>query len=174
VNRDGLARAFFDERYVVARADVCPEVRRVSRPGSLAAGLAGGPASGHLVALLEAIAVREVLPFVDPIADTVVATRVECRHRAPLAAGAEIRITGWTEHVGDREARFRVHLHDEQEQVCDGRIWIDVRAREEVALAIARKHAAIARKALFDEASAGGLRDVRGSMGPEQQVDLLL
>jgi hypothetical protein len=67
-----------------------------------------------------------------------------------------------------------VHLHDEQEQVCDGRIWIDVRAREEVALAIARKHAAIARKALFDEASAGGLRDVCGSMGPEQQVDLLL
>ena len=174
MNRDGLARAFFDERYVVARADVCPEGRRVSRPSSLAAGLAGGPASGHLVALLEAIAVREVLPFVDPIAEMVVATRVECRHRAPLAAGAEIRITGWTEHVGDREARFRVHLHDEQEQVCDGRIWIDVRAREEVALAIARKHAAIARKALFDEASAGGPRDVRGPMGSEQKGDLLL
>ena len=93
MNRDGLARAFFDERYVVPRADACREVRRVSRPGSLAAGLAGGPTSGHLVALLEAIAVREVLPFVDTLAEMVVATRVECRHRAPLCRSGKLH--GW-------------------------------------------------------------------------------
>lgn len=147
--RDGLARVFFDERYVVPYEDACRQASNVRHANTFAAGLGCRSTSGPLVALLEALAVREVLPFVDSITQMAVATRVECHHRAPLAAGAGIRITGWTEHVGDREATFRLHLHDDQEQVCDGRVWIVVRARAEVAQAIARKHAAIARRALF-------------------------
>ena len=154
MNRDGVARAFFDERYIVPFADGCRKVQSHSRADAFAATLEGDATSGHLVALLEAIAVRELMAHVDPVTEIAVATRVECHHWAPLAAGAVIRITGWTEHVGDREATFRVHLHDEQEQICDGRIWMDVRAREDVARAIARKHAAIVRRELFGAANA--------------------
>jgi predicted thioesterase len=87
--------------------------------------------------------------FLDPDEETAVSTQVDCHYRAPIAAGAQIRLTGWIERLGNRDATFWVQAQDDQEQVCDGRIRLDIVRTSQMARVISRKQDAIARRELF-------------------------
>ena len=64
-------------------------------------------------------------------------------------AGAVIKVTGWVEGLGDREATFRVQAQDESEQVCDGTIRFLIVRREYIQRKINRKREVIARREAF-------------------------
>ena len=144
MNAVAVTGAFFDRRYVVpaAPAECAPNEGTSNAPAIDAI-------AGKLVALFEALCVDELRSFLDEDAETLVATRIEWVQRAPVAAGAALRLTGWVEAAGERSATFRVQAHDAHEQVCEGRLRFDVDERARAERVLARKHAAAARGQLF-------------------------
>ena len=109
-------------------------------------------ATGFVVALLEAVCLREMHMYINADEETVAASWVECRHRAPIPPGALLRLDGWVAGVRDQEITFCVQASDEQEVVCEGRIRVTVVHRTQVAKKIQRKREAIQRRELFANA----------------------
>jgi predicted thioesterase len=150
VNADAAARAYFDQRRVVPERaspeDACREANASHR--RVDAGGMGDSASAWLLATLQAVTACELSRFLDHD-EMPVATRVECRYWAPVAAGAEVRLVGWTDAVAARSAIIRVQVHDAQGLVCEARIEVNVVPATAAADAMTRKRDALARRKLF-------------------------
>jgi len=146
---DAMSRIVFDKRYAISGTQ--PARPMVELPDS-EKGSGGSPdavATAYLIALLELICMRELERFIDRADETMVGTAVDCRHCAPVAAGAVLRVSGWVERVNGDEVRFRVQAQDEQERVCEGSICLTIVPRDRIGLRILRKREAIARRELF-------------------------
>ena len=151
MNADGAARAYFDERRVVPESAASPEDGcrdAIASPRRDAEGMSDSAASAWLLATLQAVTACELSRFLDHD-EMPVATRVECRYWAPVAAGAEVRLVGWTDAVAARSAIIRVQVHDAQGLVCEARIEVNVVPATAAADAMARKRDALARRKLF-------------------------
>ena len=156
MNADAAARAYFDERRVVpenaaSEEEPCRETHASSRRVD-AGGMSDSAASAWLLATLQAVTACALSRFLDGDDEMAVATRVECRYWAPVAAGAEVRLVGWTDAVAARSAIIRVQVHDAQGLVCEARIEVDVVPATAVADAMTRKRDALARRKLFSPA----------------------
>jgi predicted thioesterase len=143
MNAAAVACVFFDRHHAVP-ATMNDEPARAAVRGN-----AFDAAAGYLVTLFEALCVAELRPFLDADAEALVATQIDWVQRAPVSAGAPLRLTGWIEAAGTRSATFRVQAHDAHEQVCEGRLRFDAGERERAERAVARKHAATKRGQLF-------------------------
>jgi len=143
MNAAAVAQVFFDRQHVMPADVVATEQTGtdVDRPIDAVA--------GYLVALFEAHCAAELRPFLEADAEALVATQIDWLQRAPVAAGATLRLTGWVEAAGTRAVTFRVQAHDAQEEVCEGRLRFDVAEREQAARAMTRKRAATQRRQLF-------------------------
>jgi len=149
MHSDAMSRIVFDERYTIPGTQ--PARPMIGLPDGLigSAGIPDGMATAYLIALLESICMRELECFIDRADETIVGTAVDCRHCAPVAPGAVIRVSGWVERVNGDEVRFRVQAQDEQERVCEGSICLAIVHRDRISLRILRKREAIARRELF-------------------------
>ncbi len=145
IHSDAISRIAFDERYAVPGTQPARPMVGWTGPG----GSADGMATAYLFALLESICTRELKCFIDCADETIVGTAVDCRHCAPVAPGAVLRISGWVERIDGDEVRFRVQAQDEQERVCEGSISLAIVHRDRISLRILRKREAIARRELF-------------------------
>jgi len=153
MDREGLRRIAFDEWRRIG--DVASE----PMPGARANGDIGGvdtsaesTLAGDLLALTLAPCARAVACCLDRNAEALLARRVDCRLRAPVARGAWLRISGWVEGLGEAAVVLRVHAHDEHEEICEVTVELAVVHPGEVARRIAHKRAARARRALFGAA----------------------
>lgn len=158
MDHEAASRLFFEALHVVAYDEanrVRPDDarRRRSRPPLPEDGreprLPDTIAIGQLVALVTTLCLGEVQCCLDPDDEIAIEDAIQCRHCAPIARGALLRISGWVERLGDVEVVFRVQAYDEQERVCDSTLAILVVRRREIAHRIGRKRAAIARRELF-------------------------
>jgi predicted thioesterase len=150
VNCEAVSQIAFDERYAVPVDQTAPLL--FSEFPATADGPAGpvdAMATAYLIAMLESICTRELRGFIDPRCETVTGLVVECRHRAPVAKGALLRVSGRVEGIAENEVTFRVQAQDEQEQVCEASIRLAILQRDDIALRIARKCEAIERRELF-------------------------
>jgi predicted thioesterase len=139
---------FFDRRHVTPTGVVDDGTPKPAREATTAARPLDTMA-GDLVALFEAFCAAELRPFLDADGEALVATQIDWLQRAPVAAGATLRLSGWVEAAGTRTVTFHVQAHDAQEEVCEGRLRFDVGERDRAERAIARKHAAAQRRQLF-------------------------
>jgi fluoroacetyl-CoA thioesterase len=150
MNHEYVSAVFFDERYVVPAEQTAPRLfERLPHGRAYAATLVDAMATAYLVAVLESLCLREVAPFLEPGEETMVGAHVDCRHCAPVAPGAEIRVAGWVERIDQRDVTFRVQAQDEHEQVCEAVIRVAVVPRERMRAVIARKRGALERRELF-------------------------
>ncbi len=150
LNHEAISQIVFDERYAVP---VDQTAQRLFRQLPLATGysshLVDAMATAYLIAVLESICLREVHLHIDQEHETVVGASVDCRHCAPVPAGAVLRLSGWVEQMGDSEVTFRMQAQDEQECVCEASIRLVIVHREQIARRITRKKEAIERRQLF-------------------------
>ncbi len=149
-NHQAISQIVFDERYTVPLDQTAPPLFSEFPPTADGAGnLVEAMAIAYLIAMLESICMRELLAFTDPRRETVAGVVVECRHRAPVAKGALLRVIGWVEGVAENEVTFRVQAQDEQEQVCEASIRLAILKRASIAQRITRKREAIERRELY-------------------------
>ncbi|MBA2548209.1 MAG: thioesterase [Burkholderiaceae bacterium] len=120
--------------------------------GTSASGIRDAMAPGQLVAVLESICAREVQSHLNEFEDVVVASSVQCLHRAPLPQGALVTVHGWVLALCAREATFWVLASDEQELVCEGTICFTMVRRSQIEMKMQRKREAIERRKLFTPA----------------------
>jgi fluoroacetyl-CoA thioesterase len=73
----------------------------------------------RLIGMLEEDAARAVQPA---LAEglTTVGTRVDMRHLAATPVGMRVTASAELVEVNERRLRFRIHAHDEREQVAEG------------------------------------------------------
>ena len=148
MNLDALAWLVFDERCTLP-AGVAFIHAGTTEPAG--APDLSGP-GGQLLALLEFACAYHLQRLLGAPDAAVAIARVDCRHCAPVAPCAEIRITGWIKRIDDAEAIVRVYAQDSREEVCEGRIHVAIARRSDVARAIGRKRQAQTRRALLDSA----------------------
>jgi predicted thioesterase len=148
MNAAAVAQVFFDRRHAMPAGLGAPDESAAPDRGK-ASGRSVDAVAGYLVALFEAFCAAELRPFLDADAEALVATQIDWLQRAPVAAGATLRLSGWVEAAGTRTVTFHVQAHDAQEEVCEGRLRFDVGERDRAERAIARKHAAAQRRQLF-------------------------
>ncbi|MEP6941434.1 MAG: hypothetical protein ABI981_00765 [Betaproteobacteria bacterium] len=148
-HNDAISRIVFDERYAIPGTQPARPMVELPPECASAGDTADAMATAYLIALLESICIRELQCFIDPADETIVGTAVDCRHCAPVAAGAMLRVSGWVERSNGDEVRFRVQAQDEQERVCEGSISLAIVHRDRISLRILRKREAIARRELF-------------------------
>lgn len=149
-NYQAIGQIVFDERYAVPLEQTAPLLfSEFPSTADSTANLVDAMTTAYLIAMLESICMRELRGFVDPHSETVVGVVVECRHRAPVARGALLRVSGWVEGVAENEVTFRVQAQDEQEQICEGSIRLAILQRARIAQHIARKQKAIERRDLY-------------------------
>jgi len=150
MNHETVSGLFFDESCVVPAEQSARRLFATLPHGAdYAQHLVDAMATAYLVAVMESICLRELLGCVDTAQDTVVGTNVDCRHCAPVAPGARIRVAGWVQQIGERDVTFWVFAQDDHEEVCKGTIKLAVVPRDEIDRTILRKAAAIARRELF-------------------------
>lgn len=149
-NVQAISQIVFDERYAVPLDQAVPLLfSEFPAAADGVADLVDPMATAYLIALLESICTRELRGFIDPRSETVTGIVIECRHRAPVAKGALLRVSGWVEDIAENEVTFRVQAQDEQEQVCEASIRLAILQRARLAQRIARKREAIERRELF-------------------------
>ncbi len=147
MNHEAISQIFFAERYTVTADETAQCLfQRLHHGGEYASLLVDAMATGHLLALLESLCLREIHRYIDSNAEVVVGNAIEFRHCAPIPRGAELTIRGWVEGIGEREATFYLQAHDEHEKVCEGTLRLVVVRRAEFARRIDRKCATIARR----------------------------
>jgi len=149
MHSDAMRRIVFDERYAIPGSKPARAVIELPDGLTSCGGSPHGMATAYLIALLESICMRELECFIDRADETIVGTAVDCRHCAPVAPGAVIRVSGWVERIDGDQVRFRVQAQDEQERVCEGSICLAIVHRDRINLRILRKREAIARRELF-------------------------
>jgi len=121
MNLQGVSEICFEEVYTVpADQTVNRLFARLPHSTHYAGTLIEALATGYLIAVIESICIREMQRHIDPAVETVVGTSVNLEHCAPTPAGARLTLRGWTEQIGDRDAIFRVQVHDEHDVVCEG------------------------------------------------------
>jgi predicted thioesterase len=148
--RGAISRIVFDERYAVPLDRTAPRLfSEFPPPAGGTADLDNAMATAHLIAMLESICIRELQGYIDARSETVTGVVVEFRHRAPVAQGALLRVSGWVDGVSDHEVTFHAQAQDEQEQVCEASIRLAIVQREQVAQHLARKGRAIERRELY-------------------------
>ena len=149
-NYQEISQIVFDERYAVPLDQTASVLFSEFPPAAAGpADLGDAMATAHLIAMLESICTRELRGFIDPRSETVTGIVVECRHRAPVAKGALLRVSGWVEGIAANEVTFRVQVQDDQEQVCEASIRLAILQRACIAQHIARKREAIERRELY-------------------------
>jgi len=133
-NYQAISQIAFDEHYAVPLDQKAPLLFS-EFPSTVddGANLVDAMATAYLIALLESICTRELRGFIDPGSETVTGVVVECRHRAPVAKGGLLRVSGWVEGIAENEVSFRVQVQDEQEQVCDASIRLAILPRARIA-----------------------------------------
>jgi fluoroacetyl-CoA thioesterase len=140
MNARGVSEICFEEIYVV------PETHTAVRlfadlPYStpFARSLVNALATAYLVAIMESICIRELRQHIDPNVDTIVGAAIDLDHCALAPVGTQLTLQGWTERLGDRDAIFRVRVHDAHDLVGDGTIRLVVVARHTIEARIAHK-----------------------------------
>ena len=167
MNREAISQIVFDEHYAVP---VDQETRQLFRHLPSATNncshLVDAMPTAYLIAVLESICLREMHRHIDADHETVVGSAIDCRHCAPVPAGALLRVSGWVERVVDGEATFRMLAQDEHERVCEATIRIAIVRRDQILPRITHKKEAIERRQLF-LAFVGGIARAR----PDGRVD---
>jgi predicted thioesterase len=148
-NYQQISQIVFDERYAVPLNQTARLLFSEFPPTADGADLVDAMATAYLIAMFESICTRELQAFIDPRSETVTEVVVECSHRAPVAKGALLRVSGWVEGIAEDEVTFRVQAQDEQEQVCEASIRLAIVQRAGIAQRITRKREAIKRRELF-------------------------
>jgi len=149
-NYQEISQIVFDERHAVPLGHTAPVLfSEFPAAEDGAADFVDPMATAYLIATLESICTRELRGFIDPRSETVTGIVVDCRHHAPVANGALLRVSGWVEGVAANEVTFRVQVQDEQEQVCEAPIRLAILKRARIAQHIARKREAIVRRELY-------------------------
>ena len=106
------------------------------------------PATVYLTAVIEGICIREMQAHTDQLQNDVVGRCIHLEHRAPVPAGAMLRVSGWTERIGTHSATFFVRAYDQQELVCEVRMTLASADRKSLELKIAGKISEIEKPAI--------------------------
>ena len=139
MNREAIARIFFDETYTVPGQGTAERMLAALPACPLRASvLVDAMATAYLVALLKAICVRELAAHLAAPGEAVASTDIQCRHCATVAGGARLRVAGWVEAVAAHEVTFRVHAQDDRHEVCKGTVKLAVGPRAAVGQAARR------------------------------------
>ena len=145
-----VSQISFSETYSVPPEQTTQRMFRLLPHGSgYADRMIDAMATGYLIAVLESICAREMQTYLDHDEELVVGSSVQCQHRAPIPAGALVKVDGWVVAVGEHEATFWVQASDEQETVCDGLIRFAIVLRSHMQTKMRRKCEAIQRRELF-------------------------
>lgn len=149
----GISQIFFKETYTVLPDQTTKRMFGMLPHGkSYADRLVNAMANGYLIAVLESICTREMQVHLDQNEETLVVSSMQCQHRAPIPAGALIRISGWVTGVENQQATFRVQASDELEMVYEGQIRFAIVQLAQIEKKIQRKCEAIRRRELFASA----------------------
>ena len=149
MNHEAVSALFFDEAYVVPAHQSAPRLFATLPHGrEQVERMANVMATAHLVAVAQSICLRELGRYVDAARDSIVGTKVDCRHCAVVPPGARIRLAGWVQQLAEREVTFWVFAQDDDEEVCKGAITFGIVPRDQLDRMILRKTQAIARREL--------------------------
>jgi predicted thioesterase len=100
-------------------------------------------ATGHLVAVVESICIREMQRHVDAASEVVVGRTIELEHKGPIPPGSSLKLRGWVERLGRRSAKFCIQASDDHELVCEGSVTLVVAPRVSMESRIAAKLVAL-------------------------------
>jgi fluoroacetyl-CoA thioesterase len=140
MNHQGVSEICFAEVYTVPANQTARRLFATLPHGShYAERLIEGMATGYLIAVVESICIREMQHHINHDLETVVGVAVNIEHCAPAPPGVELKICGWTEQIGERDAIFRVRIHDSHDIVCEGTLKLVAVLRSNIENRIARK-----------------------------------
>lgn len=121
MNHQGVSEICFAEVYTVPATQTARSLFATLPHGShYADRLIDGMATGYLIAVVESICIREMQHHINHDLETVVGVAVNIEHCAPIPPDVQLKINGWIEQIGERDATFRVRVHDSQEIACEG------------------------------------------------------
>lgn len=97
---------------------------------------------GHLVALVEAIYLRELRTHLDAMSPPAVASQIRLDRRLTVMPTDRIRVRGWSCEVDGRGAIFAVQvLREDSEPLCDGAMTLWTKAASATPIELRPGHA---------------------------------
>lgn len=149
MNHQGISEITFEETYIVPADQTARSLfARLPHGLDYAERLIECLATGYLVAVIESICIREMQRHVDPLDEVVVGRWIQVEHRGPIPPGAQLRVRGWLERIGERSARFRAQASDNHEVVCEAVVVLVATARAAMEDRIASKISALQQPAV--------------------------
>lgn len=147
MNHQGISEISFEETYSVPPEQTARALfSRLPHGSEYAQRLIECLATGYLVAVVESICIREMQRYVDADSEVVVGRTIELEHKGPIPPGSTLKLRGWVERLGQRNAKFRVQASDDHEVVCEGSVILVVALRGSLQSRIAVKVEALTTK----------------------------
>lgn len=140
MNEQGVSEIFFEEMCTVDADQTARRLfSRLAHGKAYAHQLLEGLATGYLVSLVESVCIREMLRFLDPIAEVIVGSAIDIQHRGPVPPGKQFQLRGWTSQLCERKATFTIEAFDEHEVICQGTLTLVAASRHAIEQRLARK-----------------------------------
>ena len=131
MNEQGISEISFEEVCTVDPDQTAKRLfTRLAHGGAYAHQLLEGLATGYLVALIESVCIREMLRYLDPMAEIIVGSAVNIQHRGPVPPGKQFWLRGWTSQLCERKATFTIEACDEHEVICEGTLTLVAASRK--------------------------------------------
>lgn len=140
MNEQGSSEICFDETCTIRPDQTARSLfTRLEHGQGFAEHLLDGLATAYLIAHVESICIREMLVHLDHTTEIIVGRAVDIQHRAPVPAGNQVRLRGWTRQIGQRRTTFDFQVIDDHDIVCEGSLTLVVASRDAIEKQLARK-----------------------------------